>query len=106
MFYNCTSLVSITGTTAFTKVTDVYVMFYGCESLASIDKFGMLSSTCTSYSTMFSGCTSLSKITFTSASEYKAWYTKLITMNGASLTTAQTLYAGTYSSSPSIKFTA
>src|SRR5574344_438248 len=79
-------------------------MFLGCTKLTSIDKFGMLSSKCTSYSNMFSKCTSLKSIVFTSLDEYTAWYSKLITTNGASLTTAQITAAGTYSASPYIRF--
>src|SRR5574344_742238 len=103
MFDECTGLTSI-DTSAFTNVTIADQMFQGCSKLASIDKFGMLSSKCTSYSTMFSGCTSLKSIVFMSASEYTAWYSKLITTNNTNLTTAQITAAKTYSGSPRIWF--
>jgi hypothetical protein len=101
MFSGCSKLASI-DTATFTNVTNAGSMFSGCSKLAIIDKFGMPSSKCTSYSTMFSGCTSLSKITFTSASEYTAWYAKLITTNGASLTTSQISSMKQFSESPTL----
>src|SRR5574344_2799831 len=60
MFSNCTSLASITGTSAFTNVTNACGMFNRCTSLASIDTAAFTN--VTNANGMFFSCTSLASI--------------------------------------------
>ena len=67
MFWNCTSLTTVTGfnTLNTSKVTSLYYAFRSCTSLTSLDMSGIDLSNCSDFLGMFYTCSSLTSVDLT-----------------------------------------
>lgn len=63
MFYGMSSIVSLSGLSSLSGLTNMNMMFYGCSSLTSLDVSDLDVSSVTSIASMFYGCSSLATLT-------------------------------------------